>query len=166
MMLAKARIIALVIGAGLVGPVSFANAQMAAVEQKLMAFKQTSVGTPGHTSPSPVLTVLANTGATLTPGLVQNAARGVPGATGIMQQKAQLVQEAVDRRNAAANELGGAIEAAMKTMNPNNQQDMKRLDEVFGEIQAINKTTNDALLGYYDTLALLKEQAASGAPTQ
>ena len=45
MIFAKARIIALVIGAGLVGPVSLADAQIALVNQKLEAFRDASVGT-------------------------------------------------------------------------------------------------------------------------
>src|SRR5271154_3799466 len=45
MIFAKARIIALVIGAGLVGPVSLADAQIALVNQKLEAFRDASLGT-------------------------------------------------------------------------------------------------------------------------
>ncbi len=50
----------------------------------------------------------------------------------------------------------------MTRINPNNQQDMKQLDGVFDKIQAINKTTNDAVLRVDEMLALFKEQAAAG----
>jgi hypothetical protein len=43
-MFTKAGVIALAIGAGLVSPVSFANAQIALVNQKFEAFKQASAG--------------------------------------------------------------------------------------------------------------------------
>jgi hypothetical protein len=146
--------------AGIVTAISVADAQMAAVEQKLAVFKQASLGKAGE-QPAPVLTLLANQEATLTPGLVKNAANGDPTADGMMKQRAQVLQEAIGKRDALARELGELIDSTMKTMDPNNKQDMQRLDMIFDEIQAINKTTNDNILAYDEKLALLKEQAAA-----
>jgi hypothetical protein len=164
MTFAKTAILALAIGAGLVGTVSLADAQMSVVEQKLAVFRLASLDPAAQ--PPPVLTTLAIAEATLTPGLVRNAGSGDPIAVGMMQRKARDVYQAISRRDIAAKELGEAIDAAMKTMNPNNQQDMKRLDDVFDEIQAINKTTNDAILRYDERLVNLKEQVAAGTQAQ
>jgi hypothetical protein len=165
MTFAKTAILALAIGAGLVGTVSLADAQMSVVEQKLDVFKLASLDY-AYAQPGSLLTVLRTAEATLTPGLVQNDASGDPIAVGMMQRKAREVYQAISRRDIAAKELGEAIDAAMKTMNPNNQQDMKRLDDVFDEIQAINKTTNDAILRYDEKLVYLKEQVAAGTQAQ
>jgi hypothetical protein len=162
MMFRKARIIALVMGAGLVATVSSADAQIAVVNQKLSVFKQASAGLAGE-QPVPVLTVINNQEPFLTPTLLKNALRGDPIAEAMLKQQGLVLQQAIDRRDIAANELGVAITETMKTMNPNDQQGKKRLDEVFAEIQAINKTTNDALLRHDELLALLKEQAAANA---
>jgi hypothetical protein len=166
MMLAKVGMIALVMGAGLVATVSFANAQnIAVVDQKLSVFKQASLGKAGE-QPMPVLTVLNNQeGGFLNLTLVKNALRGDPTADAIMKQQGLALQQAIDRRDTAAKELAGAIDALMNA-NPGNQQVVKRLEEVFDEIQAINKTTNDALLRHDELLALLKEQAAADAQKQ
>jgi hypothetical protein len=165
MTFAKTAILALAIGAGLVGTVSLADAQMSVVEQKLAVFRLASLRQEIPALQS-VVNVLANAEIIFTPGLAQNAASGVPAAVGMMNGFAQDLQEAIRRRDIAAKELGEAILAAMKTMNPNNQQDMKRLDDVFDEIQAINKTTNDAILRYDERLVNLKEQVAAGTQAQ
>ena len=74
---------------------------------------------------------------------------------------AQQLAGAIQRRDDAATALADAIDATMRTMNPNNQQDGKRLDQIFDEIEAINKTTTDALLRYDETLAILQERAVA-----
>ncbi len=69
-------------------------------------------------------------------------------------------RRAVERRDEAANRLAGAITKAMEDSKKNNNQELgKQLEHVYDEIQAINKTTNDAELRYDETLALLDEQA-------
>lgn len=165
MMFRKARIIALVMGAGFVATVSFADAQIAVVNQKLSVFKQASAGLAGE-QPMPVLTVINNQEPFITPTLLKNALRGDPTATAILKQQGLALQQAIDRRDNAATELGVAITETMRTMNPNDQQGKKRLDEIFAEIQAINKTTNDALLRHDELLAVLKEQAAADVQKQ
>jgi hypothetical protein len=164
----RASMIASTMVAGLVAVVSVADAQIAVVEQKLLVFKQASVGGwPGHTEPQPVVDALALQEQLPVPlATVQAAMRGDPMADGLIKQRAQFLSQVISGRDAAAKDLAEAIDATMKTMDPNNQQDLKRLDEIFDEIQAINKTTTDALLRYDETLALLKEQAAAGATTQ
>jgi uncharacterized protein YicC (UPF0701 family) len=148
MMFAKARIIALVIGAGLVGSVSFANAQIAVVTEKLNAFK----------SASQELENLF---------VVAEAIEQVGGEKGIAAKGAEAeVDAAIKRRDAAAKELGDAIAEAMKTMDPTNQQDGKRLEEVFDEIEEINKTVADTQLRYSDMQAIINEQTAAGAEKQ
>jgi hypothetical protein len=160
-MFAKARVVGLVIGASLVGMVSFANAQIALVNQKLDAFKFASLEDAGS-----VLSTVSIQQMTLTLGFVKNALSGDPIADKLKKDRARQLYQAIIRRDAAGKELGDAITETMKTMNPNNKQDVKRLEQVYDEIQAINKTTNDALLRYDETLTLLDEQAAAEAQQQ
>jgi hypothetical protein len=160
MIFAKARIIALVIGAGLVGPVSLADAQIALVNQKLEAFREASLGKQigNITAIGGVLgEIKKQEGLTL--GLdFQRKALSNPDNKKFF---AQGLADAIQRRDDAATALADAIDATMRTMNPNNQQDGKRLDQIFDEIEAINKTTTDTLLRYDETLAILEERAVA-----
>lgn len=129
MMLAKARIIALVIGAGVVMMVSFANAQMAVVEQKFNAFREASKGErrPVLQPQSMLLLISVNE-----PRIAKLANSFTP--NNWVGTTAELVAAAVQRRDDAAKALGEAIDGAMKTMDPNNQKDVKRLEHIFDEI--------------------------------
>jgi hypothetical protein len=163
MIFAKARIIALVIGAGLVGPVSLADAQIALVNQKLEAFRDASVGTQsalgGHVGG--VLGQIDNQqGITLRVSYLKDGLSN-PDVAAKLNFFAQQLGRAIQRRDVAATALADAIDATMRTMDPNNQQDGKRLDQIFDEIEAINKTTTDALLRYDETLAILEERAVA-----
>jgi hypothetical protein len=79
---------------------------------------------------------------------------------------AGIVGAAIQRRDAAATDLANGIDQTMRTMNPNNQQDVKRLEQVFDEIQAINKTTDDAILGWNDAKALFDERFKTQGETR
>ncbi|MEJ2310719.1 MAG: hypothetical protein P8Z78_15690, partial [Gammaproteobacteria bacterium] len=77
-----------------------------------------------------------------------------------LEQRAKALDEAIERRDAAAKALADAITEAMKTMktmNPNNQQDGKQLERIFDEIQLINKTTNDAVLRHKEAIAIANQ---------
>jgi hypothetical protein len=168
---ANARIIALVICAGLVGPVSLADAQIALVNQKLEAFRDASLGRqsplpPSPTRPSRIGGVLGQIETqeplVLRLSFLRNALSNPDGGeAGNKKFFAQQLADAIQQRDAAATALAEAIDATMRTMNPNNEQDGRRLDQVFDEIEAINKTTTDALLGYDETLAILQERAVA-----
>lgn len=166
MMFAKARIIALLIGAGLVGTVSFANAQIALVNQKLEAFKEASLGQqtklPGESHLGGVLgRVEQNQRA-----VADRVLRSDPEWARMKKGFADQLNDAIRYRDATAQALADAITETMKTMGPNNQQDGKRLEQVFEEILAINKTTTDAQLRYSEFLALREEQAVAKAQKQ
>ena len=157
-MFTKAGIIALAIGASLVSPVSFADAQIALVNQKFEAFKQASIGG----QPSSVL-VIANLQQSL---LASFGARPVKDAAvflSVMNTQVAVLGQATQQRDRAAQELATAID---QTMNSNNQEDAKRLEQIFDEIQAINKTTSDALLSLSDLRASVEERVAAGAQNQ
>ncbi|MGH6847331.1 MAG: hypothetical protein ACREC0_07800 [Methylocella sp.] len=169
MMFAKAGIIALVIGAGLVGRVSFANAQIAVVNQKLEAFKYASLGQqtklPGESRLGGVLGRVEQNQRAVTDKYLKNALSDSEWAR-MKKGFADQLNDAIRYQDATAQALADAITKTMKTMGPNNQQDGKRLEQVFEEILAINKTTTDALLRYSEYLALLEEQAVAGAQKQ
>lgn len=166
MIFASARIIALVIGAGLIGPVSLADAQIALVNQKLEAFRDASLGTQLGNIIQHGGGVLGQIekqeGLVLRLSFLRNALSNPNGGeAGYKKFFAQQLADAIQQRDAAATALADAIDATMRTMNPNNQQDGKRLDQIFDEIEAINKTTTDALLRYDETLAILEERAVA-----
>jgi hypothetical protein len=173
MMFAKAGIIALAIGAGLVGVVSFANAQIAVVNEKFNAFKEASLGRQVDFGGAlrQVGGVLGNVNGL--ENLLEVRYLPHTGDTANLDAHIAFIVDqldgAVKRRDEAAKELATAIDETMdkmKTMNPVNQQDAKRLEQIFDGIQAINKTTNDALLRLSDSRALLEEQAATRATKQ
>jgi hypothetical protein len=93
------------------------------------------------------------------------------------------LQKAIQQRDDAAKQLAYVIQFAITTTIPGwqskgggwseqSQRLGKRLEEVYGEIQAINTTTSDAVLRHDEALALLDERAAAdsraaaGAPEQ
>jgi hypothetical protein len=162
MIFAKARIIALVIGVGLVGPVSLADAQIALVNQKLEAFRDASVGKYSVLRGGVLGQIQEQEGVVLRLSFLRNALSNPDGGeAGYKKFFAEKLAGAIQQRDAAATALADAIDATMRTMNPNNQQDGKRLDQIFDEIEAINKTTTDALLRYDETLAILEERAVA-----
>ena len=173
MMFAKVGMTTLAIGAGLVAEVSLADAQLAPCEFMkpgispipalvgfyVQFFEVASLGTQtvgiGGTQPSSEreLSVLVNV------DYLEKAVREQPTR---IPERQDALRNAIGRRDDKARLLGDAIDCAMTRINPNNQQDMKQLDGVFDKIQAINKTTNDAVLRVDEMLALFKEQAAAG----
>jgi hypothetical protein len=157
MIFANARIIALLIGAGLVGPVSLADAQIALVNQKLEAFRDASVGKYTTIRGGVLGEIEKQAGLTLGLDFQKNALSNPD----YKKRFAQNLADAIQRRDDAARALADAIDATMRTMNPNNQQDGKRLDQIFDEMEAINKTTTDALLRYDETVAILEERAVA-----
>jgi hypothetical protein len=86
--------------------------------------------------------------------------RDNPSTLKVRQTKEEDFKRAVKERDDAADKLAGAINKAMEN-SQSNQELGKQLEKVYDEVQATNKTTNDAELMYDETLALLDEQAAT-----
>jgi hypothetical protein len=127
MMFVKARIIALVIGAGLVGTVSFANPQIALVNQKLEAFKKASLGKQVQQGGEKrqvggVLEQVETNQRDVTVGFLKNALSNNPDAVALKKRFADLLNDAIIQRDAAGQALADAITEcpSEEILNPMN----------------------------------------------
>jgi hypothetical protein len=160
MMLAKAGIIALMIAAGLVATVPFADAQGNQTTPQIQDQKLTEAFTVFKSKSDEVI---ERSTAYLQFTEEVNGVRRwkvVPGSDAAREKIEEDLQHAIQQRDEAANQLAVALDAPMKRA-ANNEKLGKQLEQVYNQIQAINKDTGDALLLHDQSVALLDERAAA-----
>ena len=160
MMLAKAGIIALMIAAGLVATVPFADAQG---DQTIPQIQDQKLTEAFSVFKSKSDEVIERSTAYLQFTEEVNGVRRwkvVPGSDTARKKIEEDFQHAIQQRDEAAKQLAVALDATMKR-TVNNEKLGKQLEQVYNQVQAINKDTGDALLLHDQSVALLDERAAA-----